>query len=64
MGGAGAGEVRFDRREEVTRGKNIWELFRGWLVFKLFTYNTIVDNSMKVCQFAWCVQCLCSFGGA
>ena len=28
--------------------KSNWELFRGWLVFKMFTYNSLVDNSEKV----------------
>lgn len=28
--------------------KSNWELFRGWLVFKLFTYDSLVDNSFKV----------------
>ena len=28
--------------------KSNWELFRGWLVFKMFTYNSLVDNSFKV----------------
>lgn len=28
--------------------KSNWELFRGWLVFKMFTYNSLVDNSKAV----------------
>lgn len=28
--------------------KSNWELFRGWMVFKTFTYDCIVDNSLKV----------------
>ena len=28
--------------------KSNWELFRGWMVFKMFTYNSLVDNSFKV----------------
>lgn len=44
-------QVRFDSSEAVTRGKSTWEVMRGWLVFKLFAYDTLVDNSMKVsCQ--------------
>ena len=40
--------VRFDNPEVVTRGKSTWEVFRGWLVFKLFTLDVLVDNSLKV----------------
>lgn len=40
--------VRFDSSEAVTRGKTTWEVMRGWLVFKLFAYDTLVENSMKV----------------
>ena len=28
--------------------KSNWELFRGWMVFKMFTYDSLVDNSFKV----------------
>ena len=28
--------------------KSNWELFRGWMVFKMFTYNVLVDNCFKV----------------
>ncbi len=42
------GRVRFDSPEAVTRGKSTWEVFRGWLVFKLFTYDWLVDNNLKV----------------
>lgn len=41
-------EVRFDSPHAVTRGKSTWEVLRGWLVFKLFTYDILVDNSLKV----------------
>ena len=47
-GCANDSEVRFDSPEAVTRGKSGWEVFRGWLVFKSFTYDALVDNSLKV----------------
>ena len=28
--------------------KSNWELFRGWMVFRMFTHDSIVDNSLKV----------------
>lgn len=39
--------------------KSNWELFRGWLVFKLFTYDSLVDNSFKVrvLLITWMPQC-------
>lgn len=40
--------VSFDSPEAVTRGKSTWEVFRGWLVFKLFSYDWLVDNNLKV----------------
>lgn len=41
-------EVRFDSTEVVARGKSTWEVLRGWLVFRIFTFDTLVDNSLKV----------------
>ena len=35
--------------ESAIRGKTSWEVFRGWLVFKLFSYD-LVDNSTKVSE--------------
>lgn len=43
-------EVGFDDPAMVTRGKSIWEVMRGWLVFKMFTFDTLVDNSLRVCS--------------
>ena len=40
--------VRFDSPEEATSGKSTWEVFRGWLVFKLLTYDFLVDHSLRV----------------
>ena len=40
--------LTFCDSEEATRRKTMYEIFRGWLVFKLFTYETLVDNSLKV----------------
>ena len=40
--------VRFDNPEVATRGKSAWEVIRGWLVFKLFTYDSVVDNNLEV----------------
>jgi len=42
--------VRFDSPEEATSGKSMWEVFRGWLVFKLLTYDFLVDHSLTVCR--------------
>lgn len=44
----GVREVTFGDSEWATRGKTTWEVFRGWLVFKLFSYDILVDNSLKV----------------
>lgn len=38
----------FNCPEVATSGKSGWEVFRGWLAFKLFTYGYLVDNSFKV----------------
>eukprot|EP00731_Ephydatia_muelleri_P022552 Em0015g135a len=43
-----ASAVRFDSPELVTCGKSTSEVLRGWTVFKLFTYDPIVDNSLKL----------------
>ena len=43
-----ASAVRFDSPELATGGKSTSEVLRGWAVFKLFTYDSIVDNSLKV----------------
>ncbi|KAL5477160.1 hypothetical protein EMCRGX_G023912 [Ephydatia muelleri] len=43
-----ASAVRFDSPELATGGKSTSEVLRGWTVFKLFTYDPIVDNSLKL----------------
>ena len=40
--------VNFNSPQVATKGKSTGEVFRGWLVFKLFSYDWVVDNSMKV----------------
>ena len=40
--------VKFDSPQVATQGKANREVFRGWLVFKLLTYDFMVDNSLKV----------------
>lgn len=40
--------VQFDSPEVATAGKTTREVLRGWLVFKLFTYDYLVENSVKV----------------
>lgn len=52
-GASTTADVRFDSPEAVTRGKSAWEVFRGWLVFKLFSYDTLVDNGFKVYMFVF-----------
>ena len=42
-------EVRFDSPQAVAKGKSTWEVFRGWLVFKMFSYDMLVDNGAMVC---------------
>ncbi len=49
--------VDFGDPEIATRGKTTWEVFRGWLVFKIFTYDAIVDNSIKVSSSIACHHC-------
>ena len=34
--------------ESAIRGKTSWEVFRGWVVFKVLSYDLVVDNSTKV----------------
>lgn len=34
--------------EAALAGKQKWEVFRGWLVFKLLTYDWIVQNGLTV----------------
>lgn len=34
--------------EAALTGKQKWEVFRGWLVFKLLTYDWIVQNGLTV----------------
>jgi len=34
--------------ESAIRGKTSWEIFRGWTVFKILSYDVVVDNSIKV----------------
>ncbi len=40
--------AQFDSPDVATAGKTTREVLRGWLVFKLFTYDYLVDNSLKV----------------
>ena len=40
--------VIFDDSERSIQGKSTWEVVRGWLVFKLLSYDILVDNSLKV----------------
>ena len=52
--------VKFDSPEVATAGKTVWEVFRGWMVFKLFTYDFPVDHSMKVCFSQPATGCECN----
>ena len=40
--------VQFDSPEVATAGKSTKEVFRGWVVFKLLTYDFLVNNSLRV----------------
>lgn len=42
------GDVIFADTGKATRRKTTQEVIRGWLVFKLFTYDALVNNSLKV----------------
>ena len=41
-------DIDFGDPTRATQGKTTWEVLRGWLVFKIFTYDVIVNNSLKV----------------
>lgn len=43
--------VHFDSSEVATAGKSTKEVLRAWVVFQLLTYDFLVDNSLRVCEF-------------
>ena len=40
--------MQFDSPEVATAGKSTKEILRGWVVFKLLTYDFLVNNSLRV----------------
>lgn len=38
--------------EQIFARKSAGELLRGWAVFKMFTYDSLVDNSLEVLKLA------------
>lgn len=38
----------FDNVKQAYRAKTTAEIFRGWLVFKLFAFNRLVDHNQQV----------------
>ena len=41
-------EMRFDYSTQPIQDMSTREAIRGWLVFKMLTYDKLVDNSLKV----------------
>ena len=41
-------QVDLQHSEQVFARKSGGELLRGWVVFKMFTFDSLVDNGLKV----------------